>query len=153
MVKVVVVGSIALDDVKTPFGSVENALGGSAVFASLACSLYSKAGIVGVVGKDFPEKHLKLLESKGISLEGLEVSRAGKTFHWKGEYGLDVNTAKTIFTELNVPLEGVGETNWIVGLVVSTMNPLVADWFELVTVSEASIDQLWFPSERVFVNI
>ena len=102
MVKVVVVGSIALDDVKTPFGSVENALGGSAVFASLACSLYSKAGIVGVVGKDFPEKHLKLLESKGISLEGLEVSRAGKTFHWKGEYGLDVNTAKTIFTELNV---------------------------------------------------
>ncbi len=101
MVEVVIVGSVALDDVKTPFGEVKNALGGSATYASIACSLFSKPGIVGVVGKDFPHKYIELLESKKIDLQGLEVDRKGKTFRWKGEYGLDLNTAKTIKTELN----------------------------------------------------
>ncbi len=103
--KVVIVGSIALDDLKTPFGTVNNALGGSAVYASLACSLFAKPGVCGVVGEDFPKSHISLLESKGIDVSGIGVKRGGKTFHWKGEYGLDLNSAKTIRTDLNVLAE------------------------------------------------
>ncbi len=99
---VVIVGSIALDDVKTPFGSVKGALGGSAVYASLACSLFAKTGIVGVVGNDFPSEHLSLLESRGIDLSNLQARKDAKTFHWCGEYGLDLNAAKTLRTDLNV---------------------------------------------------
>ncbi len=103
--KVVVVGTMAFDDVKTPFGQVVGALGGSATFASIACSLFAKPGIVSIVGEDFPKKHMKFLESRGIDLSGVEVRRGAKTFHWKGEYGLDLNDAKTLRTDLNVLLE------------------------------------------------
>jgi len=102
MPKVVIIGSLALDDVKTPFGEVENALGGSATFASIACSLFSEAGIVGVVGEDFPKEHLELFKSKGIDVSGIEIQEGEKTFHWKGEYGLDLNNAITKQTDLNV---------------------------------------------------
>ncbi|MFH1391893.1 MAG: PfkB family carbohydrate kinase [Candidatus Diapherotrites archaeon] len=102
MPKVVIVGSLALDDVKTPFGEAKSVLGGSATFASLACSLFSEAGIVGVVGDDFPKEHLKLFKSKGIDTSGIEVRGGEKTFHWEGEYGLDLNTAITKQTDLNV---------------------------------------------------
>ncbi len=101
MPRVVVAGSVALDDVKTPFGRVKNALGGSATYASIACSLFAKPLIVGAIGKDFPREHLALFESRGIGLSGLEVNKKEKTYHWSGEYGLDLNTAKTIKTELN----------------------------------------------------
>ncbi len=101
MVDVVVVGTVALDDVKTPFGEVKNALGGSATFASLACSLFSKVGLVAVIGNDFPEKHIDFLASKKIDLKGLERDKARKSFHWSGEYGLDLNVAKTLRTDLN----------------------------------------------------
>ncbi|VVC00131.1 5-dehydro-2-deoxygluconokinase [uncultured archaeon] len=100
--KVVIVGSMAFDDVKTPFGEVEGALGGSATYASIACSLFAKPGIVSVIGEDFPEKHLEFLAGRGIGLDGVEVKKGGKTFHWKGEYGMDLNDAKTIQTDLNV---------------------------------------------------
>ncbi|MBI4209983.1 MAG: sugar kinase [Candidatus Diapherotrites archaeon] len=96
---------MAFDDVKTPFGSVDGALGGSATYASLACSLFARPGIVSVVGSDFPEKHMAMLRSKGVDTGGIEVKQGGKTFHWKGEYGLDLNDAKTLRTDLNV-LEG-----------------------------------------------
>ena len=102
MVKVVIVGSVAFDDVKTPFGQVKMALGGSATYASVACSLFSKAGIVGVVGSDFPKEHTDFLKEKGVDLRGLEVKEDGKTFHWAGEYGIDLNSAKTLQTDLNV---------------------------------------------------
>ncbi|MCR4369467.1 MAG: PfkB family carbohydrate kinase [archaeon] len=102
MAKVVVVGSVALDDVQTPFGEVKNALGGSAVYASIACSLFSSAGIVGVVGGDFPKEHIELLKEKKVDLAGLEMRNGGKTFHWKGKYGLDLNNPKTLDTQLNV---------------------------------------------------
>lgn len=102
MPRVVIVGSIALDDVKTPFGEVSNALGGSAVYASLACSLFEKPGVVGVIGNDFPKEHLDLLSSKGIDINGIEKRANQKSFYWKGSYGLDLNVAKTIRTELNV---------------------------------------------------
>lgn len=102
---VVIVGTVALDDVRTPFGEVKNALGGSATFAALACSLFAKAGVVAVVGDDFPKEHLALLKSKKIDISGIEQKSGKKSFHWKGEYGLDVNVAKTLQTDLNVLTE------------------------------------------------
>jgi len=96
-----VVGSVALDTIKTPFGSVNNALGGSAVYFSLASSIFTKTRVVGVVGSDFPKRHLTRLASKGIDIEGLKVVD-GKTFRWSGKYEFSLNEAHTLSTELNV---------------------------------------------------
>jgi ribokinase len=99
--EVVIVGSAAIDDIKTPFGEAKNVLGGSAIYAAIACSLFAKPGIVSIIGKNYPEQGLNLLKSKKIDLKGLEVAE-GNTFHWAGEYGLDINTAITLKTDLNV---------------------------------------------------
>ncbi len=99
---IVVIGTMALDDVRTPFGAVKRALGGSATFASLGCALFEKPGIVSVVGEDFPTEHIQLLQEKGINTQGIEIKKSEKTFHWEGEYGMDLNDAKTIQTDLNV---------------------------------------------------
>jgi sugar/nucleoside kinase (ribokinase family) len=96
-----VVGSIALDTVETPFGRVEDALGGTAVFFSVAASLFTRVYVVGVVGEDFPQPHIDLLEQRGCSLEGLQ-RQAGRTFRWAGCYGEDMNIAHTLDTQLNV---------------------------------------------------
>ena len=98
---VLIVGSVALDNVKTPFGEKENILGGSAVHASVAASFFSKVDLVGVVGEDFPKEHVKFLESRGIDLAGLQITK-GKTFHWDGFYEYDMNQAHTLDTQLNV---------------------------------------------------
>jgi sugar/nucleoside kinase (ribokinase family) len=98
---ILVVGSVALDSVKTPFGEVHEALGGSAVYFSLSASYFSKVYLVAVVGKDFPHSYLKLLKNKGVNLQGLQV-KDGRTFRWKGEYGYDLNARITHFTHLNV---------------------------------------------------
>lgn len=103
--KVVVVGTMAFDDVKTPFGQVRDALGGSATYASIACSLFAKPCIMSIVGEDFPKKHLEFLSERGIDVSGIEIRKGAKTFHWKGEYGLDLNDAKTLQTDLNVLAE------------------------------------------------
>jgi sugar/nucleoside kinase (ribokinase family) len=98
-----VVGSLGLDTVSTPFDKVENALGGSAVYISLAASYFSgPTHIVGVVGDDFPKKYLDLLESRNIDLEGLQIVPNGKTFRWSGKYHYDLNVRDTLLTELNV---------------------------------------------------
>lgn len=97
----VVVGSVGLDDVETPFGKVERALGGSAIYFALAASFFEKPGFVGVVGTDFPQAGIDLLESKGVDLRGLERVE-GKTFRWSGRYGYDLNQRDTLLTELNV---------------------------------------------------
>ncbi|MFI5303153.1 MAG: PfkB family carbohydrate kinase [Nitrospiria bacterium] len=96
-----VVGSVAFDSVKTPFGEVENALGGSATFFSASASYFTKVNLVAVIGNDFPEEHLSFLKSRGVNLEGLQREQ-GKTFRWKGEYGYALNEAKTLDTQLNV---------------------------------------------------
>jgi sugar/nucleoside kinase (ribokinase family) len=96
-----VVGSVALDSVETPFGARDEVLGGSASFFSAAASLLTKVVVVGVVGDDFPLDELQFLRARGVSLEGLE-KMAGKTFRWKGRYGFDLNTAQTLETHLNV---------------------------------------------------
>jgi sugar/nucleoside kinase (ribokinase family) len=96
-----VVGSIALDSVKTPFGKVEEALGGSAVFFSYAASFFNTVRLVGAVGSDFSKSHITLLRDRGIDLKGLTIDD-GKTFRWKGDYGYDLNIAHTVYTHLNV---------------------------------------------------
>jgi len=102
MHNLVIVGSIALDTVKTPFGQVKDALGGAAVYSSFAASFFAKPAIVGVVGKDFPQHHLVTLQQRGVCTDGVEIDENGKTFRWEGAYEYDMNEAKTIKTELGV---------------------------------------------------
>jgi len=98
-----VVGSLGLDDVTTPFHNVENALGGSATYISLAASYFSgPISLVGVVGDDFPKEYVNLLEAHNIDLEGLQIIEGGKTFRWSGKYHYDLNARDTLLTELNV---------------------------------------------------
>ncbi len=98
-----VVGSIALDTVETPFDKIENALGGSTTYISLAASYFtSPVHLIGIVGEDFNEKYIQLLEDHGIDLDGLQIVPGGKTFRWGGKYHYDLNIRDTIFTELNV---------------------------------------------------
>lgn len=96
-----VVGSIAFDSVETPFGKVDEAIGGSAMFFSTAASYFTKISLVAVVGDDFPEKEIDFLKSKHIDCDGLHRT-AGKTFRWCGRYGFDLNEAITLDTQLNV---------------------------------------------------
>ncbi|MCL6519713.1 MAG: bifunctional hydroxymethylpyrimidine kinase/phosphomethylpyrimidine kinase [Armatimonadetes bacterium] len=98
---VLIVGSVALDTVKTPFGEVRDALGGAAVYSSVAASFFAPVQLVGIVGTDFPEKHLRFLSSRNIDLAGLQRVK-GKTFRWAGEYEYDINKRRTLSTELNV---------------------------------------------------
>ena len=97
----VVVGSVALDSLETPFGRREEVLGGSASYFSVAASFFGPVSVVGVVGEDFPEAHLAFLSSRGVDLLGL-VRRPGRTFRWKGRYEADLNVAHTLETQLNV---------------------------------------------------
>jgi len=96
-----VVGSVAFDSVKTPFGEAEEVLGGSATYFSTSASYFTDVKLVAVVGEDFPEKHVNFLKSRKIDVDGLQRS-SGETFRWKGEYGFDLNEAKTLDTRLNV---------------------------------------------------
>ena len=97
----VVVGSVALDSVKTPFGEAREVLGGSAAFFATAASYFTPVRVIAVVGDDFPERHLTFLRQRGIDLAGLE-RRPGRTFRWRGEYSYQLNEAKTLETQLNV---------------------------------------------------
>lgn len=99
---IVVVGSIALDDVATAEGSVINAPGGSSLYFSAAASLFGPVFLVGVVGEDFPREEIEFLEHREVNLDGLQVIKGGKTFRWAGEYELDMNKRKTTNLELNV---------------------------------------------------
>ena len=96
-----VVGTVALDSVATPFGKVDNALGGSATYFSTSASYFTDVRLVAVVGQDFPKEHITFLKSRNIDIRGLEVQQ-GETFRWKGEYGFDLNEAHTLATDLNV---------------------------------------------------
>jgi len=96
-----VVGSMAFDSIKSPFGEVERVIGGSATYFSLAASYLTPVRLVSVVGKDFPKGTLDMLSARGIDLQGLKVAE-GVTFHWKGYYEYDLNVAHTVKTDLNV---------------------------------------------------
>lgn len=99
--KLLVVGSIALDSIETPFGKEVNILGGSASYFSLAASMFTDVCAVAVVGRDFPEEHLDLFRSKGIALNGVKREN-GETFRWEGKYGYDLGDPETLGTHLNV---------------------------------------------------
>jgi len=96
-----IVGSVALDSVRTPFGEAEEELGGAASYASVAASFFTKARIVAVVGEDFPEQHVAKFAGRGVDLLGLR-RLPGKTFRWRAYYEYDLAQARTIATELNV---------------------------------------------------
>src|SRR3989441_10831950 len=100
MLKLLVVGSVALDTVKTPFGEQHDVLGGSAAFFATAASYFTPVSLIAVVGKDFPEVHLKFLQMGGVDLTGLE-RRPGKTFRWRGEHSHQLNEARSLETQLN----------------------------------------------------
>ena len=96
-----VVGSVALDDVSTPAGEARAVLGGSATYFSVAASLFTRVGLTGVVGADFPAEYRDLLAARDVDLSGLEAS-AGRTFRWAGRYDGAMDVATTLRTELNV---------------------------------------------------
>ena len=101
--KLLVVGTVAFDDIETPSGESGKILGGAATYIGLAASQLSvDAAIVSVVGGDFPEDYLSLLRERNLNLEGLKVEPSGKTFYWKGKYHKNLNKRDTLVTELNV---------------------------------------------------
>lgn len=100
---ILIVGSVGLDTVETPFDKVKDALGGSATYLSLAASYFTgPINFVGVVGEDFSKDYIKLLENHNVDLEGLQIVEGGKTFRWSGKYHYDLNNRDTLSTELNV---------------------------------------------------
>jgi sugar/nucleoside kinase (ribokinase family) len=99
---ITVVGSIAYDTVKTPFGERERMLGGAAVHFALAASFFDDVRVVGPVGEDFGEEQLAVLRARGVDVSDVEAIAGGKTFFWQGEYGWDLNSRETIDTQLGV---------------------------------------------------
>jgi sugar/nucleoside kinase (ribokinase family) len=111
-----VVGSLALDTVETPLDKINEALGGSATYISLAASYFSgPIELVGVVGSDFPKEYVNLLKQNSIDLEGLQIIDGEKTFRWGGKYHYDLNIRDTLFTELNA---------------FQNFNPIIPDRFQ-----------------------
>ena len=103
MNKLLIVGTVAFDSIKTPFGQVNKILGGSGMYIGLSSSVFNiDNSIVSVVGEDFPKKYLSILKDKNINISGIEIIRGGKTFFWEGVYHNDMNHRDTITTELNV---------------------------------------------------
>ena len=102
MGKLLIVGTVAFDEIETPFGKTDRILGGAATFIGLAAAQFEvDSAIVSVVGDDLPKEYLELLEKRNIDLSGLEVVAGGKTFYWKGKYHNDLNSRDTLVTELN----------------------------------------------------
>ncbi|MFZ4544014.1 MAG: PfkB family carbohydrate kinase [Saprospiraceae bacterium] len=97
------VGTVAFDDIETPFGRAENVVGGACTYIALAASYFVKGTrVVAVVGSDFPKKELKYMEKRGIDLEGLQIKKGKKSFFWSGRYHDDMNGRDTLVTDLNV---------------------------------------------------
>ena len=102
MGKLLIVGTVAFDEIETPFGKTDKILGGAATFIGLAASQFNvESGIVSIVGDDLPQEYIDLLSNKNIDLSGLEIVKGGKTFYWKGKYHNDLNSRDTLITDLN----------------------------------------------------
>jgi sugar/nucleoside kinase (ribokinase family) len=99
--EILVVGSVAFDDVETPFGKVERVLGGSTLYFAAAAGLFAPVRVVSVVGRDMDLNDLRFLQERGVDMAGLQVAE-GKTFAWGGRYDYDLNHTETLFTDLNV---------------------------------------------------
>jgi sugar/nucleoside kinase (ribokinase family) len=114
-----VVGSVALDSIETPFGTAHDALGGSGTYFSAAASLFCRVQLVGVIGSDFPEQELGFLQERGVDLTGVERA-AGESFRWAGRYSYDLNSRETLETRLGVFADfqpkipgSFGDAEWI----------------------------------------
>ncbi len=101
MIKLLVVGTVAYDSIQTPFGKVENVLGGSALHFTNSASFFTDVGVVATVGRDFDLSAINFLKDRHVNLSGIKIDD-GKTFRWEGKYGYDLNQAITLKTELNV---------------------------------------------------
>jgi sugar/nucleoside kinase (ribokinase family) len=99
---ILVVGSVAFDRITTPFGTAERCLGGSATYFSVAASFFTEVNLVAVVGEDFTDQDAAIFTGRNINLDGLQRVKGARTFFWSGEYGFDLNVAKTRDTQLNV---------------------------------------------------
>ena len=116
MGKLLIVGTVAFDEIETPFGKTDKILGGAATFIGLAASQYNvDSGIVSIVGEDLPQVYLDILTNKQIDLSALEIVKGGKTFYWKGKYHNDLNSRDTLVTELNT---------------LADFNPVVSEGFK-----------------------
>ncbi len=103
MSKLLIVGTVAFDAIETPFGKTDKILGGAATYIGLSASHFNvDSAVVSIVGEDFPDKYLNLLENSNINIKGIEVVKGGKTFFWSGRYHNDLNTRDTLDTQLNV---------------------------------------------------
>ncbi|GHO84581.1 PfkB family carbohydrate kinase [Dictyobacter formicarum] len=98
---ILVVGSVALDTVETPFTRMDSVLGGAASYFATAASIYDQVNLVGIVGSDFPREHLDFWRNRSVNLDGLQIQE-GKTFHWHGRYHMDMNARDTLDTQLGV---------------------------------------------------
>ncbi|HEX9986646.1 MAG TPA: PfkB family carbohydrate kinase [Thermoanaerobaculia bacterium] len=99
---ILVVGSVAFDSLQTPFGKAEKCIGGSATYFSVAASFFAEVDLVAIVGEDFTDEDMSVFKGRRINIDGLERVAGEKTFFWAGEYGYDLNVAKTKDTQLNV---------------------------------------------------
>jgi hypothetical protein len=101
-----VIGTVAFDAIETPFGKTDKIIGGAATYVSLSASYFTdNIHLVSVVGDDFPTSAIEMLNQHGISTEGLEIKKGGKTFFWSGRYHTDMNSRDTLDTQLNVLLD------------------------------------------------
>ncbi len=150
-----VVGSIALDSVQTPFGSNADALGGSAVFFSCAASLLNPVQVVGVVGDDYPFDALERLTKRGVDLRGVE-RQAGESFRWKGKYSYDLQGRETLDTRLGVfaefqpriPDEFCGATYVFLGNIDPELQLGVLDQIRQPTLVACDTMNYWIQSKR-----
>jgi sugar/nucleoside kinase (ribokinase family) len=103
MGNLLIVGTVAFDDIETPFGKSDRILGGAATFIGLSASYFKlDAGIISVVGGDFPKSYLEIFRERDIDISGLKIVEEGKTFYWKGKYDYNLNDRETLVTDLNV---------------------------------------------------
>ena len=99
---ILALGTVAFDNITTPFGSADHCLGGSGTYFSVAASFFTDVNLITIIGDDFTDEHLKIFKGRRINLEGMERVPGAKTFFWSGEYGFDLNVARTRDTQLNV---------------------------------------------------
>ena len=100
--KVLIIGTVAFDEVETPTGSSGKIIAGSAIYSALATSFFDvKSAIVSIVGRDFPEDYFKVLSKRNINMDGIEIDKSGDTFYWKGRYHKNLNRRDTLVTNLN----------------------------------------------------
>ncbi len=151
-----VVGSVAFDNVITPYGEKERILGGAASYCSLAASYFAQVRMVGVIGNDFEDEHLERLRSRGIDLEGIKKDESGPTFFWKGRYHENFNRRDTLDIQLNVfqnfrpdlPASYLDSSFVLLGNIHPALQMHVLDQLEGSSFILADTIDLWIETER-----